>query len=300
MREVISQDQDVKGILENLNIRTKGDIFMKKSLKIVAFSLLVSLMLTACGKTQNQATTQSDNQASGSKNLLEQIKADRKIKIGTEGTYAPFSYHDASGKLTGFDIEIAEEVANRLGVKPEFIETPWDGIFAGLDSKRFDIIVNQVGIRPDRQEKYDFSESYIVSKPFLIVHNDNDTIKSFADLKGKKAAQTLTSNFKDIAISNGAEIVGVEGFNQSVDLILSKRADATVNDGLSYLDFKKQKPDAPIKAVAELDEPAQMGIMFRKGNKELVEAVNKALSDMKKDGTYLSISQKYFETDVSK
>jgi len=273
---------------------------MKKSFIIIAFSILVALVLSACGKTENQAASQPGKKSDESENLLEQIKADGTIKIGTEGTYAPFTYHDASGKLTGFDIEITEEVVKRLGVKAEFVETPWDGIFAGLDSKRFDIIASQVGIRPDRQEKYDFSEPTNVSKPYLIVNKDNDTIKTFEDLKGKKSAQSLTSIFKEMAASNGAEIVSVEGFNQAIDLLISKRVDATINDGLSYLDFKKQQPDAPLKVAAELDEPTQMGIMFRKGNKELVEAVNKALSDMKKDGTYLSISQKYFETDVSK
>ena len=273
---------------------------MKKSFIIIAFSILVALLLSACGKPENQAASQPGKQADEGKDLLEQIKSNGTIKIGTEGTFAPFSYHDSSGKLTGFDVEIAEEVAKRVGVKPEFIETQWDGMFAGLDSKRFDIIANNVGITPDRQKKYDFSEPYIMSKPFLIVHKENNTIKSFEDLKGKKSAQTLTSNYKDIAESYGAEIVGVEGYNQSIDLLLSKRADAAVNDGLSYLDFKKQKPDAPVKSVAELDEPAKMGVMMRKGNKELVKAVNKALSDMMKDGKYLSISQKYFGKDVSK
>ncbi|MBU8878414.1 amino acid ABC transporter substrate-binding protein [Bacillus sp. FJAT-29790] len=274
---------------------------MKKRFKFLAFSLMATLALTACGSTQNQTTTEPEKPAAPeSKTLLEQIQADGVVKIGAEGTYAPFSFHDASGKLTGFDTELAEEIASRLGVKAEIIETPWDGIFAGLDSKRFDMIVCQVGIRPDRQEKYDFSEPTNVSKPYLIIHNDNDTIKSFEDLKGKKSAQSLTSMFKDMAESNGAEIVGVEGFNQAIDLLISKRVDATINDGLSYLDFKKQQPDAPLKVAAELDEPTKMGVMFRKGNEELVEAVNKALADMKEDGKYLSISEKYFETDVSK
>ncbi|MFJ8260841.1 amino acid ABC transporter substrate-binding protein [Rummeliibacillus sp. NPDC094406] len=273
---------------------------MKKSFIIIAFSILVVFVLSACGNSETQTASQPGKKADESKNLLEQIKSSGAIKIGTEGTFAPFSYHDSSGKLTGFDVEIAEEIAKRLGVKPEFIETQWDGMFAGLDSKRFDIIANNVGITPDRQKKYDFSEPYILSKPFLIVHKDNNTIKKFEDLKGKKSGQTLTSNYKDIAASYGAEIVGVEGFNQSMDLLLSKRADAVVNDGLSFLDFKKQRPDAPVKSVAELDEPAIMGIMMRKGNKELVEAINKALSDMMKDGKYLSISKKYFGKDVSK
>ncbi|KAB2333278.1 amino acid ABC transporter substrate-binding protein [Cytobacillus depressus] len=273
---------------------------MKKGFKLFVFTLFAALLLAACGKADNQTAEQTKNQGKESTNLLEQIKKDGVIKIGTEGTYAPFSFHDASGKLTGFDIEIAEEIASRLGVKADFIETPWDGIFAGLDSKRFDMIANQVGIRPDRQEKYDFSQSYIVSKPYLIVHEDNDTIKTFEDLKGKKSAQSLTSNYRDIAESHGAEIVGVEGFNQGIDLLTSKRVDAVVNDGLSFLDYKKEKPDAPVKVVAELEEPAVMGIMFRKGNEELVKAVDKALSDMMEDGKYLSISEKYFQKDVSK
>ncbi|MFJ7828394.1 amino acid ABC transporter substrate-binding protein [Psychrobacillus sp. NPDC096623] len=273
---------------------------MKRNLKFVAFLLLISLALTACGKTPpNQSTTQPVS--ADSNNLFEQIQAEGKIRIGTEGVYSPFSFHDASGKLTGFDIEIVEEVANRLGVKPEFVETQWDGIFAGLDSNRFDMIANQIEIRPDRQEKYDFSDPYVVSKPVLIVRSDNDTIKSFEDLKGKKAAQQLISNYKDIAISYGAEIVTDESFNQGIDLVVSKRADVIINDKLAFQDVKKQKPDVAIKAVAEYDKVAKMGFMFNKGNnKELIDAVNKALSDMKSDGTYLSISQKYFETDVSK
>ena len=95
-----------------------------------------------------------------------------KLSIGTEGTYPPFTFHDDKGKLTGFDVEIAREVAKRLRVEPEFLETQWDAIFAGLDSKRFDMIANQVGIREDRNEKYDFSDPYITSSAVLIVHEE--------------------------------------------------------------------------------------------------------------------------------
>jgi len=268
---------------------------MKKLSMLFALPLALTMLLSGCGSNEN-----TTGGATTATNQLEQIKAAGTIKIGTEGTYAPFTYHDKSGKLTGFDVEIAEEVAKRIGVKPEFVETQWDGMFAGLDSKRFDIVVNEVGIRPDRQEKYDFSDPYIVSKAVLITHTENADIKSFADLKSKKAAQSLTSNLTDIAKSNGAEIVATEGFNQAIDLLTSKRVDATVNDGLSFLDLKKQKPDVPLKVVAEHEETSKNGILFRKGNKELVDAVNKALSDMKADGSYLKISEKYFGTDVSK
>jgi L-cystine transport system substrate-binding protein len=253
---------------------------------------VLALCLLAC------RTTSGDSDVAA-KNLYEQIKAAGKIRIGTEGTYAPFTFHNKDGSLTGFDIEIADEVARRLGVKPEYVETQWDGMFAGMDSKRFDMIANEVGIRPDRQEKYDFSDPYIVSKAALIVNKDRSDIQSLADLKGKKSAQTLTSNLTEIAKSNGAEIVGVEGFNQAVDMLVSKRVDATVNDNLSFLDLMKQKPDLPLKKVAEQPASAKNGLMFRKGNRELVDAVNKALADMKADGVYLKISQKYFGVDVS-
>ena len=119
-------------------------------------------------------------------------QAGRHIKIGTEGTYAPFTYHDDSGALVGFDVEIGQEIAEQLGVKAEFVEGTWDGLIAGLDANRYDAVINQVGINDERKAKYDFSEPYIASKAALIVRGDNTDIKSFADLKGKKSAQSLT------------------------------------------------------------------------------------------------------------
>ena len=231
---------------------------------------------------------------------LDAIKSAGVLKIGTEGTYAPFTYHDASGKLVGFDVEIGEAVAEKLGVKAEFLEGKWDGLIAGLDANRYDVVVNQVGITDARKQKYDFSEPYIASKAVLIVKSDNDDIKSFADLKGKKSAQSLTSNFGKLAQESGAELVGTDGFDQSIQLVLTGRADATINDSLSFLDFKKQKPDAPVKIAAEQADADYSGIIFRKGDPELKAAIDKALADIKADGTYQKIADKYFGADVSK
>lgn len=222
------------------------------------------------------------------------------LKIGTEGTYAPFTYHDTSGKLVGFDVEIGEAVAAKLGVKAEFLEGKWDGLIAGLDANRYDAVINQVGITDARKQKYDFSEPYIASKAVLIVRADDDSIAGFEGLKGKKAAQSLTSNFGKLAEANGAELVGTDGFDQSIQLVLTGRADATINDSLSFLDFKKQKPDANVKIAAEQANAEYSGIIVRKGEPELVEALNKALADIKADGTYQKIADKYFGQDVSK
>ena len=271
----------------------------KRIILVTAIITILALVFTGCSAASKASAAQTGNEQKP-QNLLEQIKANGKIRIGTEGTYAPFTFHDKDGKLTGFDVEIAEEVAKRLGVEVEFIETKWDGMFAGLDAKRFDAIANEVTIREDRLEKYDFSNPYIISRAVLIVNDATSDIKGFEDLKGKKSGQSLTSNLTDIAKSYGAEIVQTDGFNQAIDLLVSKRIDATINDGLSFLDYKKQRPDTPIKVIAELDTKDQMGIMFNKGNQELVDAVNKALEDMKADGTYLKISEKWFGEDVSK
>jgi cystine transport system substrate-binding protein len=297
--EGYSYYQRVQNLLIRLNNWGK---IMKKLSTLFIILIVLALSLTACGGGNNASQSQGGNGNNGKAagNLLEQVKAEGKLKIGTEGTYAPFTFHDESGKLTGFDVEIAEEVAKRLGVKPEFVETKWDGMFAGLDAKRFDAVFNEVGIRDDRKKKYDFSDPYIVSKATLLVNKSNNDIKSFADLKGKKAGQSLTSNFTDIAKANGAQIVQTDGFNQAIDLLAANRIDATVNDGLSYLDLKKHKPNVPIKKVDEEKKGSKSGVLFRKGNPELVQAVNKALDDMKKDGTYLKISQKWFGADVSK
>lgn len=261
-----------------------------KKLLFVLFTLLLSLALAACGAKDEESAA----------NLYEEIKEKGEITIGTEGTYAPFTFHDESGKLTGFDIEIAEEVFKRLDIKPVFVETKWDGMIAGLDAKRYDMVANQVAIREERLEKYDMSEPYISSKAVLVVGEANEDIKTFEDLNGKKVGQSLDSNYRKIAEANGATNTVVDGFNQAIDLITSGRIDATINDNLSYLDLKKQRPDLAIKKVDEEADVTSNAFLFRKDNKELVDAVNGALADMIEDGTYLEISTKWFGEDVLK
>ncbi|MDL0435193.1 MULTISPECIES: amino acid ABC transporter substrate-binding protein [unclassified Niallia] len=270
---------------------------MKKFSLLLCLLLSLTIALAACG---SNAEKEDSNADSSSENLLEKVKSDGKLVVGTEGTYAPFTFHDEkTGDLTGFDVEIAKEVGKRLGVDVEFKETQWDAIFAGLDAKRFDMIANQVGINDERKEKYLFSDPYISSTAVLVTKSDSD-IKSFEDLKGKKSAQSLTSNYAKTAESYGAELVGIDGFNQAVELLNSNRVDATVNDKLSFLDYKKQKPDVDIVIADTADDVAQSGLMFRKGSDSLVDEVNKALQDMIDDGTYTKISEKWFGEDVLK
>ena len=190
---------------------------------------------------------------------------------------------------------------SRKFLKTEQAPLVWDvpGLIAGVDANRYDVVINQVGINDERKAKYDFSEPYIASKAVLLVRGDNTDITSFETLAGKKAAQTLTSNFGKLAQESGAELVGTEGFDQSVALVLQGRADATINDSLSFYDFKKQQPDADLKIVATQADADFSGVLLAKGKPGLLAAINAALAEIKADGTYAEISNKYFGEDVS-
>ncbi|GHU46919.1 amino acid ABC transporter substrate-binding protein [Spirochaetia bacterium] len=236
-------------------------------------------------------------EAAGS--ALERIQKAGVIKIGIEGTYPPYTYHDERNDLVGYDVEIAREIAAKLGVVPSFVESAWDSLIAGVDAGRWDVVINQVGINPDRQAKYDFSTPYTYTRGALIVRNDS-TVASFADLNGKKSAQTVTSNWAQLAQSFGAEIVGtVSGFNESVDLVVNGRADATINDDVTFYDYKKAHPESPTKVVAFADTITTDGVLLPKNEPALLAAINQALAQLHDAGRLREISQKYFGQDIS-
>lgn len=259
--------------------------------KFSAFVLATLLPLLSAAPSAHAATDD-----------LAAIQKAGAIRIGTEGTYAPFSYHDQKdNKLVGFDVDIGRAIAKQLGVKPEFVEGKWDGLIAGLNANRYDVVINQVGITPERQAKYDFSKPYISSEAVLIVRDDNATIHSFQDLKGKRSANTITSNFGKLAQQHGAEVVPVQGFNDAIALLTSGRVDATINDELSFLDFKKQQPQAKVKVVATDSSAAfsRSGVLMRKDQPALKAAIDKAIDAIRADGTYKTISERYFGKDLS-
>ncbi|PPA70618.1 amino acid ABC transporter substrate-binding protein [Jeotgalibacillus proteolyticus] len=256
-------------------------------------------LLGACGGSDEASDNGNTENTDSSQTLLEQIQESGTITVGTEGTYAPFTFHDESDTLTGYDIEVMNEVAERMGVDVEYRETQWDSMFEGLNSSRFDVIANQVGIREDRLETYDFSVPYTYSGAVVVVPEDNTAVTSFEDLEGMQSAQSLTSNYADIATEYGAELIQVEGLAQAIELIKAGRAEVTVNDKLAILDFQQQQPNAGIKIAAEESNASESGFMFRQDNEELVEEFNKHLEEMKEDGTLAEISEEWFGEDVS-
>ncbi|MFR3258216.1 MAG: transporter substrate-binding domain-containing protein [Lachnospiraceae bacterium] len=234
--------------------------------------------------------------------LLAQIKERGSIIVAMEGTWAPWTYHDEDDNLVGYDVEVAQNIAEKLGVEVEFIEGAWDGLLAGLDAGRYDIMVNGVGVTEERAEKYNFSTPYAYNKTAVIVRGDYDEISSMEDLKGKKTANTISSTYAAQAEAYGATVTGVDDLNQTIELLLSKRIDATLNAEVVFNDYKKEHPDSNIKIATYSDQVEEIAIPIRKGDDTvtLLEAVNDALDEMAKDGTLTELSEKYFGMDISK
>jgi L-cystine transport system substrate-binding protein len=260
-------------------------------------TLLVGL--AACGGGSDSPGGSSEEPATGAS--LSSIQEEGVLTVGTEGTYRPFTFHEGgTGDLTGYDVEVTEAVAEELGVEVRFEETQWDAIFAGLESGRFDMIANQVSINPDRQESYDFSTPYTVSQGVVVVLEGNDDVSSFEDLEGKTTAQSLTSNWYELAKENGADVEAVEGWAQAVELLRQERVDATINDELTFLDYQNTEGgDTGLEVAATTEESSESAFTFRKGSGDLVDAVDEALATLREDGTMAEISEKYFGTDVS-
>jgi cystine transport system substrate-binding protein len=222
------------------------------------------------------------------------------LTVATEGTYKPFSYHDETGELVGYDVEVSKAVAEKLGLEVKFQETEWAAIFAGLEGKRFDVIGNQVSINDEREAQYSLSDPYSVSPGALVVAADNTDITGFDQLSGKKAAQSATSNWFELATSYGADVEDVEGWNESVALLRSGRIDFTLNDKLTVLDYVATEKADDIKIVAETDDPSRSAFALTKDNSALTTEINTALAELSADGTLAEIGEKYFGADVSK
>ncbi|MFE5408555.1 amino acid ABC transporter substrate-binding protein [Microbacterium sp. NPDC056569] len=265
---------------------------MSRRITALVLTAATALALTACSGGA------ADPAASGEGDDYGLVKAGT-LTVATEGTYRPFSFHDQSGDLVGFDVEIAEAVADKLGLEVEFQETQWDAIFAGLDAGRFDVIGNQVSINPEREEKYLFSEPYTVSPGVIVVTEDDDSISSFDDLAGKTTAQSLTSNWYELAEESGATVEAVDGWAQAVALLQQGRVDATINDSLTFLDYEKSEGPTGLKIAAETDEPSLSAFAFTKDKDALAEAIDGALAELREEGVLAEISEKYFGADVT-
>lgn len=259
---------------------------MKKT--VVVLLALVLVLLACAGMAED-------------KDLLARIKERGTLIIATEGNWSPWTYHDENDVLTGLDIEIGTLIAHGLGVEPEFQETDWDSILAGVDSGRFDIACNGVGYTETRAQKYSFSTPYVYTHKVLVVRSDNEDIKTITDLKGKTTANSPSSTYAQIAEDQGATVTYVSTLVETITLLEQGRVDATVNAQVSIEDYLKQHPDANIKIVEVLaGDPVAYPVRKADDTASLVAAIDEILEAARQDGTLSEISLKFFDLDLTK
>ena len=281
---------------------------MKRRTFISLMSVMAAagvLALAGCSSNSGSSAAASGAASSaastGAADQLAAIQANGKLVVALEGAWQPWSYHDESDTLVGYDVEVSRAIAEKLGVEPEYVESDWDSLFAGLDAGRFDIVCNGVEVTDERAKTYDFTTPYGYIHTALAVRKDNEDIKSFEDLKGKTTANSLASTYMELAESYGATVQGIDTLEETIQLLTAGRIDATLNADVSFYDYLNVHPDADFKLVAQTEDASHVAIPVRKGDDStsLLEAINTAIDELRADGTLKALSEKYFGQDIS-
>lgn len=279
---------------------------MKRRTFISMMSVMAAagvLTLSGCSNssTSTAASAGASSAANSSADQLAAIQASGKLIVALEGAWQPWSYHDESDTLVGYDVEVSRAIAEKLGVEPEYVESDWDSLFAGLDAGRVDMVCNGVEVTDERALTYDFTTPYGYIHTALAVRKDNDEIKTFEDLKGKTTANSLASTYMELAESYGATVQGIDTLEETIQLLAAGRIDATLNADVSFYDYLNVHPDADFKIVAQTEDASHVAIPLRKGDNSatLLEAVNNAIDELRADGTLKELSEKYFGQDIS-
>lgn len=231
---------------------------------------------------------------------LAQIEKAGVLKVANSGAYPPFSFVDKAGNLVGFDVDIAKAIAEKMGVKAEVMSTPWSGIIAALVAGKFDTCICSMSDTEERRKAVDFTGSYYYSGQSLWVGNDAK-FQSLKDLKGKKVGTVLGETSNEWAVKNGDWTnMTYQGLPDLLLALTTGRVDAVISDDVPIaLAVKKNNYKIRMIEAKELQRyPAAFSL--QQGKPELKAALQKALDDIKADGTYQKIVDKWIGLDISK
>ena len=254
------------------------------------------LSMTGCSSKDTASSTAGPAPL----NKLDSIQKSGKLVVALEGAWQPWSYHDSSDTLVGYDVEVSRAIAEKLGVEPEYVESDWDSLFAGLDAGRYDMVCNGVEVTEERAKTYAFTTPYGYIHTALAVRKDNEDIHSFEDLKGKTTANSLASTYMELAESYGATVQGIDTLEETIQLLTAGRIDATLNADVSFYDYLNVHPDADFKLVAQTAEASHVAIpVLKSEDTAYLDALNTAIEALRADGTLKTLSEKYFGQDIS-
>ena len=234
------------------------------------------------------------------------VQAGGKLRVGVEGAYPPFSWKEADGTLKGFDIDMAMEVCKRLGKACVLVEQEWDGMIPALLAKKFDTIIASMSITEERKKKVDFTVKYY-NTPAMVVAKTNPGFANSADgLKGKRLGvqRATTHQCSAEKLYPGAELVLYATQDEVFQDLAAGRLDAQLYDSLQALEgFLKKDAGKGFAFLGDaIDDPACQGIgagfAVRKQDAALRDQLSKAIGDIRGDGTYKKLNDKYFEIDI--
>ena len=276
---------------------------MKKVGSVVISIVLCLGLLAACGSGNSGTSTSSGGaatDAAAGDSAYSTIK-EGTLMVGIEIGYPPMEYFDEDGKTPiGFDVEMATALAEDMGLELELVDTAWDGIFAGVDTDKYDVVISAVSWTEDRNDKMLLSKTYIANAPVLVVPKDSE-IADIQDLAGKSVAvqmETTADYLVQEYIADGldTEVKQFDKVINAFDELKAGRTDAVCTDSVVAA-FYLGDDAANYKTVWEAEEKEPICMAFKKGNDGLKDAVEAALDNIKASGKLTEIANKYFGTD---
>ena len=301
---------------------------MKKKLIFAALSATMVMSTAACGSESSDtaapqadtasseaevssdadapaASAESETTAASTEAVSEEgslTLKDGVLMVGMEIGYPPMEYFDTDGSTPiGFDVEVAKAIADKMGLEVEYVDTAWDGIFAGVDTDKYDCIISCVSITDSRKEQFNLTKPYVSNHTVLIVPNDSD-IDSLEALNGHSTAVQAETTSDDYMKEHGDEL-GVELFQYDkvincFDDLKTGRTDSVFTDSVVAAYYLGDEA-SNYKTVWENDEQEPIGICLKKGNDALTEKIDETIDELYADGTMKTIAEKYFGTDLT-
>lgn len=274
---------------------------MKKCIVMMMAAVLAVSMLVGCGSAAGETeASKGETAAAGEYTTVKEGV----LMVGSEIGYPPMEYYDEDGATPiGFDMEMAQAIADEMGLELEIVDTAWDGIFAGVDTDKYDVVIAAVSWNEDRDKNYTLSKTYIANAPVIVVPNDSD-IADIMDLEGKSVGvqmETTADYLVQRYVGDGlnTDLRQYEKVLNAFDDLKAGRIDAVCTDQV-VANFYLGDAANDYKTVWEAEEKEPLCMCFKKGNDALKDAMEEAYDAIKANGKLGEIATKYFGSDITK